>query len=94
MSNSSSKGFTPGPWHQLKSNNLCIESASGNVALCNLARESDADARLIAAAPELLEALRDCTQWLESYDSRGMAGSAVLKSIMDANAAIRKASTP
>jgi len=48
---------TPGPWHQLPGNNIVIESQSGNVALCNLARNSDADARLIAAAPELLEAL-------------------------------------
>jgi hypothetical protein len=48
---------TPGPWHLFERNRLCIESPTGNVALCNLARNSEADAKLIAAAPELLEAL-------------------------------------
>jgi hypothetical protein len=39
-------------------NPLCIEARDGNVALVNLARANEADARLIAAAPELLAALR------------------------------------
>jgi len=44
---------TPGPWTV---DRLCIQAPDGNVALVNLARASDADARLIAAAPDLLEA--------------------------------------
>ena len=46
---------TPGPWTV---DRLCIQAPDGNVALVNLARASDADARLIAAAPDLLEACK------------------------------------
>lgn len=59
---------TPGPWHLLPQNSLCIEAPSGNVALCNLARESIADARLIAAAPELLAALSELVATKELHD--------------------------
>lgn len=48
---------TPGPWHLFERNHLCVESATGNVALCNLARNNEADAKLIAAAPLMLQAL-------------------------------------
>ena len=50
---------TPGPWHVYERNSLCIESAAGNIALVNLARASEADARLIAAAPDLLKLARE-----------------------------------
>ena len=51
---------TPGPWHVLPTNDCVIESEKhGNIALVNLARKSVADARLIAATPELLAALKD-----------------------------------
>jgi hypothetical protein len=36
--------------------------------------ESRADARLIAAAPELLEALERCLSWLTSYPGGGTMG--------------------
>jgi hypothetical protein len=49
---------TPGPWRIDPEHPLCIESGRGNIALVNLARASEADARLIAAAPEMLEALK------------------------------------
>jgi hypothetical protein len=49
---------TPGPWHLFERNHLCIESASGNVALCNLARNNEADAKLIAAAPDMHELVK------------------------------------
>lgn len=55
---------TPGPWHVYSRNSLCVESATGNIALVNLARASEADARLIAAAPDLLAALKDLADWL------------------------------
>lgn len=47
---------TPMPWH---ADGLAIESARhGNIGIVNLARASKADARLIAAAPDLLKALQ------------------------------------
>jgi hypothetical protein len=48
---------TPGPWHTDSTvDGLAIESAShGNIGLVNLARASKADARLIAAAPDLVD---------------------------------------
>ena len=62
---------TPGPWRADPScNGLAIESAAhGNVGIVNLARASVADARLIAAAPDLLEA---CQTVLAGFD-RGIA---------------------
>lgn len=78
---------TPGPWHLFERNSLCIESASGNVALCNLARNSEADAKLIAAAPDLLAALTSLLS-AEKLDD----GDPVLdKARFDAAAAIAKA---
>lgn len=55
---------TPGPWFLFKPGSACIESPSGNVAVTNLARASLADARLIAAAPDLLKALYECKMTL------------------------------
>lgn len=52
------ENHTPGPWSVWSRNKLCIEAPSGNVALCNLARNCEADARLIASAPDLLRALK------------------------------------
>ena len=56
---------TPGPWSVWPRNHLCIEAPSGNIALCNLARNSAADARLIASAPEMFELLKKY-----AYDGR------------------------
>lgn len=55
---------TPGPWRVDPTHRLCIESAAGNIGLVNLARNSEADARLIAAAPELLAL---CESWLTDF---------------------------
>jgi hypothetical protein len=55
---------TPGPWFLFKPGSACIESPSGNIAVTNLARASLADARLIAAAPELLALCREMENWL------------------------------
>jgi len=51
---------TPGPWRvDATCGGLAIESERhGNIGLVNLARASKADARLIAAAPELLDVAR------------------------------------
>lgn len=47
---------TPGPWRvDASCGGLAIESVShGSIGIVNLARASKADARLIAAAPDLL----------------------------------------
>ena len=49
---------TPGPWRVDPTHSLCIESNHGNIALVNLARASEADARLIAAVHDMRDALR------------------------------------
>lgn len=57
---------TPGPWRLLKPGSLCIEAPDGNVAVVNFARASNADALLIAAAPDLLalakQYLSECSE--------------------------------
>lgn len=60
-----SQSFTPGPWTLFPSNPLCIEAPSGNVGLVNLARGSEADARLMSAAPDLLAAAKRAKAVLE-----------------------------
>jgi hypothetical protein len=58
-------GYTPGPWHVGLVDETSVLSADREtVALCCDRYEDDperkaADARLIAAAPDLVEALRD-----------------------------------
>ena len=67
---------TPGPWH-LDAKHLSIGSADGLRSIANVAIPgeygtsmpadviaADANARLIAAAPEMLEALRLCAQFV------------------------------
>lgn len=60
---------TPGPWRvDAACGGLAIESERhGNIGLVNLARASKADARLIAAAPELIEALRPFSALLAEH---------------------------
>jgi hypothetical protein len=50
-------------------------------------KEAEANARLIAAAPELLAAVRDCVEWLESVP----LGDAPNRSVVAARAVIAKA---
>lgn len=57
--------LTPGYWRVDPTHRLCIESAThGNIGIVNLARASEEDARLMAAAPELLAALREASRWI------------------------------
>jgi hypothetical protein len=67
---SASIGYTPGPW---RADGFVIKSVDQFVASAELMRrepfsaatkESHANARLIAAAPNLLEALKDCVHRL------------------------------
>lgn len=79
---------TPGPWHLFEKNRLCIESDTGNVALCNLARDNEHDAKLIAAAPDLLVALRDLLSWQDESKH-----AVPLTMLQNARMAIDKATT-
>lgn len=71
-------GHTPGPWHVLN-NGYCVggppsvqlaDPIGAGVAMCCMAArspdETAANARLIAAAPELLEACRAMVAWDEA----------------------------
>jgi hypothetical protein len=53
---------TPGPWHYHGGWGQCVRASRVTVAECRTAKltgeECEANARLIAAAPELVEALR------------------------------------
>jgi hypothetical protein len=51
--------FTPGPWHVGPHYKSDIESRFGRIAECGVTRgpQAEADAQLIAAAPDLLSAL-------------------------------------
>lgn len=80
---------TPGPWHVYKGHGLYVDSSSAG-SVCKVAekRASEqqvANAHLIAAAPDMLEALIIALPWL----SENEVPSLVAKKI--AEAAIRKA---
>jgi hypothetical protein len=79
---------TPGPWRYDYELDYCGEIiASNGTSICSFTDEpSTNDARLIAAAPELLEALQGMLDLLEDTSelSRKLA-------VMDARAAIAKA---
>jgi len=86
-------GFTPGPWVIEKDSdayciasvgNLVIMPSSGKVKHDN----TEADARLIAAAPELLRALDDL---LIAYCDPGNQGSDHDEKVEAARAALAKA---
>ena len=63
---------TPGPWRVSPTNDCVIESEKhGNIALVNLARMSAADARLIAAAPDLLALAKRYASECEECDGDG-----------------------
>ena len=81
---------TPGPWmyHKQLNGSLTFFGENGNRAILSAARliNQEANARLIAAAPELLDALKGM---LEVFgDEFGMGNSSVCD---DARAAITKA---
>lgn len=79
-------GFTKGPWEWWTSNSLKRLSAGGkDGAVLHAYRcpdgasdiqVSDADARLIAAAPELYGALQMADEWIREAKNAGCAHSA------------------
>jgi len=61
--------FTPGPWTVHPSESTVVEIPGGHpstvfAAYCG----TEANARLIAAAPDLLAALEDVMAWLDNWD--------------------------
>jgi|DEB0MinimDraft_3_1074331.scaffolds.fasta_scaffold04028_3 hypothetical protein len=54
---------TPGPWSLLTARTLVNVKGAKGEQICQVPKNS-ADARLIAAAPELLEAAEKLEQWL------------------------------
>lgn len=90
----SNQGFTPGPWVVQRAadayciasiGNLVIMPSSGKVKHDN----TEADARLIAAAPDLLEALEMIVAEADSYTAR--TGKPVYNWLDQARGAIAKA---
>lgn len=93
---------TPGPWRQFEHNgNVMVCAGPSHLATVAIGGAMDessdrANARLIAAAPELLDALRTILEYAECYDDAGprAAGwqSAELRADIEAaRAAIAKA---
>lgn len=58
-------GHTPGPWHVGPHYKSDVESQHGRICDCGITRgpNGEANARLIAAAPDLLEALKEMVEW-------------------------------
>lgn len=64
---------TPGPWVQFadKGKTVAIMPAGRDGDICTFSvSPSDADARLMNAAPELLSALREVMEWIDGWDPR------------------------
>lgn len=85
---------TPGPW-EVQSNMEIIVDATG-LKVCDIEpdyrtiEQSDANARLIAAAPDLLEACNEALEWLRIAALPGLETTRNrIQSTLDA--AIRKA---
>ena len=86
--------FTPGPWRVNKSNGMRI-AAGRNTPIAetlgaHLLEEEHANARLIAAAPELLASLKTIADWRELTHSHDLP-EIVLWLEVEARAAIAKA---
>ena len=86
-----SKKHTPGPWYPTSAGIVCkdIGDLQHDIATCaDWSEETEANARLIAAAPELLEALEPFGA-IDLIESRLPAEFAML--VLRARAAIAKA---
>ena len=87
--------FTPGPWTKWRNSvhsedGICIAECGNSVRTTHLSEEeSEANTNLIAAAPELLEALEAIIKGLEASDEEGLIGHT--EQIINAKAAIAKA---
>lgn len=89
---------TPGPWkaHHGKGQMMIVQDAKSNSGIANLIAftgggiaEDDANARLIAAAPDLLEALDFCRKFFNMQAEKGNPVASQLTNIV--NKALAKA---
>lgn len=97
---------TPGPWAMPDSGQGRISKVGVNGGWDGMIATADcgdyarsrseglANARLIAAAPELLEALKDAIQELEFLKSIGVQSSTIDAEIRKSRVAIAKATAP
>lgn len=86
--------FTPGPWKvgQVGCFLHVTTTIPGNPIICDLHYNSEANARLIAAAPDLLAALMAVIEDLEHKEPDGwMSGQVHVSAFDKARAAIAKA---
>ena len=72
--------YTPGPWkakhNDIMAGDICVALVNSLVGpVVNVKSKHEANARLIAAAPELLEALERSLNWLSSYSGGGAEGA-------------------
>lgn len=85
--------FTPGPWaiqERVGGNrHLMIRAGFGNICHVNASINKDANANLIAAAPELFEAGEDAAKELESLLGRVAGGDIPLRNLRAALAKAR-----
>lgn len=89
---------TPGPWH-LFSNSIGVGVTTGrsDVAHCSgfdslrTLEEVESNARLIAAAPDLLEALRGAIEWMYCVEPHLRDGEPFKRNFESYKAAIAKA---
>ena len=85
--------FTPGPWKTNYKDLALVQAENGApIARCDKlfgVANIQANARLIAAAPDLLEALQAIVQSLSDQDDEGLIEHA--QQMIDARAAIKKA---
>ena len=90
---------TPGPWHligqtEVRNANGCTVCVTSDYRVPGKEHQAIADAQLIAAAPDLLTALRDCAELLSEGTSLGGTAERYARyaKILDAaHAAINKA---
>jgi hypothetical protein len=92
---------TPGPWH-VGGKNSTIVFSPGGFAVADAKvfhkkhghREAEANAQLMASAPDLVENLADCVSVLENLEKMGVRLSMVALSIMDKSRAAISKATP
>jgi hypothetical protein len=86
---------TEGPWHTAGEQGVQIRSAKHQIAKVWTMRGNEwkANAKLIAAAPDLLAALKDAAQALAFLKSIGIQSSTIDAEIRKSRVAISKAET-
>lgn len=83
---------TPGPWGIIEGKTLLhVETRHDNptgagVAICSVPKSAEANARLIAAAPEMLNALKHALNGIECYRDHPMMATEMLFRAAIANA--------